>query len=68
MTFISNMAAIRGEESPLKIFSVHFFDMTNPQTNFKLSLKIINGEKRSHTYRPTSSRLECTSCMHNGEH
>ena len=38
--FLSNMAAIRGEKTPLKIwkiFSIHFFDITNPHTNFQLS-------------------------------
>ena len=47
VTFISNVAAIRGEETTLKIrkiFSVHFFYMTKPQKNFKLS-KLRNGEK-----------------------
>ena len=51
-TFISNMAAIRGEGTPLKIvkiFSVHFFDMTNPHKIFEHS-RIRNGEKRSQTY------------------
>ena len=51
VTFLSNMAAIRGEKTPLKIwkiFSIHFFYITNPHTNFQLS-KIRNGEKRSQT-------------------
>ena len=33
----------------MKICSVHFFDMTNPPKNVKLS-KIRDGEKRSQTY------------------
>ena len=52
VTFLYNMAAVRGEKTPLKIFkifSIHFFDITNPHTNFQLS-KIRNGEKKVSDY------------------
>ena len=48
--FLSNMAAIRGEKTPLKIFSVNFVDMTNPHKNVQHS-KRRNGEKKVSDFR-----------------
>ena len=58
------MAAIRGEETPLKIRKIFsaFFLHVQPTKNVKL-FKLRNGEKRSQTYVFPSNRLNSGPSM-----